>query len=354
VRAVSVLALWTAPASGHAQSVTCAPCGIVRTDIAALDAAAKPDLEPKQWASVVRLSDGRFLVAPVAEEGTIAEFSRDGHILRGIGRRGMGPQEFMPIAGVVPDGAGGVAVFERGSRRLTMLTSDGSIRSRVAIPFSPAATEVLKVRGLWLIAATSRLPEYAGAYFHLTDAFGVVKRSFGWGGPMEATRFNGSVPIRRAVAPRSSGGHWSVLITYGQADVLEEWDVNGKLVRRVDLARDWAPSTSSVPSRMLDRRAATIAVQEQPDGSLWVTTHVLKERRQSGGASNERGLPADLNEAYRTIVRAFDPRAGRLLASIELDAHVMTSAVGSMWWYTRERPSGEPVTQVFRLSLKRR
>ena len=340
------LVLGPAAAAAQTQRFDCAPCRIVRTEIAALDAAAQPDLEPKQWASIVRLRDGRFLAAPVAAEGTIAEFSREGRIVRGIGRLGMGPQEFMPIASIVADGDEGVAVFERGSRRLTMLAGNGSIRSRVAIPFSPAATDVIKTGGRWLIAATSRLPQYAGAYFHITDASGAVTRSFGWGGPMEVTRFNGSVPIRRAVAPRSDGGHWCVLITYGQADVLEEWDASGSLVRRVDLARDWPPSKARTTTPAFDRRAATIAVHEQSDGSLWVTTHVLKDRQPAGAASNEHGLPADLDEAYRTTVRAFDPRAGRLLASIELDGHVMTGAVGSMWWETRERPSGEPVGSV--------
>ena len=77
-------------------------------------------------ADVTRLQDGRFLVAN-AGSGELKFFDPRGGFLRSFGRRGEGPGEFRNLKKVVEWESGGIAAFDVGLGRVTVLSGDGEL-----------------------------------------------------------------------------------------------------------------------------------------------------------------------------------------------------------------------------------
>lgn len=74
------------------------------------------------------LSDGRIAVA----DGGLLEirvFGRDGVFLKGFGRSGRGPGEFMNISGMWTTSQGHLAVWDSQIRRVTLLNAQGELES---------------------------------------------------------------------------------------------------------------------------------------------------------------------------------------------------------------------------------
>lgn len=114
---------------------TCSACSMRLLPVATLQADQAAST-PRFPVTVVRLTDGRYAMAPTFERGTASVFGVHGELVGVVGGFGGGPGEMEDVQAVVPWGGDSIAVSHDGSR---LSLFDAALRySRSVILDSPS------------------------------------------------------------------------------------------------------------------------------------------------------------------------------------------------------------------------
>ncbi|MES2305613.1 MAG: hypothetical protein V4558_08900 [Gemmatimonadota bacterium] len=231
---------------------------------------------PRDPTSVVQGADQLFYVAPMSEQGRVGVYGWDGHLVRLLGRTGDGPGELRWAASVAaaPDGSLGVLDFNR--ILWYPLLGGAPITQVLDQPLGEFRTLALPGRGL-VVATEQSMP---GRAFVYVDSLG-NRRDFGDSLKARATVGDGFAPHSLAA---SGGGHFYAMPWYNTPRI-DEWDTNGRLLRRYQLPAPWFTPYGIEPLRELQRvgvRGLRLAISSSAwrdrAGLLWTITNVADPR----------------------------------------------------------------------------
>ena len=341
------------PASRLPWTVAPAPS----VDIGALEGEAAYQLYQAQDA--LRLDDGRILVAN-AGGGEIRVFDDGGGHLATWGRQGEGPGEYMaPTALSLWPGSDSVAVWDRRSQRLTVLTSDGALGRTVTFPARETMQSVNFVTALStgdLVVSGLQFRMESQGLSRLPTTFATVTRDGDF--RAELGTFPGAETMIQASDDRVAitqvpFGRTTVAAAVGDAMIMapnERFelpfrDPAGALRRIVRVGIDPTPLSPEIWSAEVERRVANAPEQAQP--GLRSSLEGLPERPESLPVfdkilSDPAGhvwvrlyrKPADADVAHRWLVL---DATGQVLGWMETPAALDVYRIGVDYLLGRTR-----------------
>ncbi|MFO7895259.1 MAG: hypothetical protein R6U63_16215 [Longimicrobiales bacterium] len=250
----------------------------------------------------IRLGGGGYVAGRTAEPGVVAVYDSLGGFRRTLGHAGGGPGEFrQPQAFFGP--LGQTWVVDPGNARITVLDANGhpinDFRYNGRVFYTaPLDSSRVVVSGPMESGGT-----YSPYAFHIMDSRGRVLRSFA---PWPANRQNRRV----AVTP------WgTVVATYEDRYVVEEWSIQGELLRTLTRDVSWFPPGSRPGFR--EPGLANTAVDET--GRLWIVLIRPKPGLQPIRRNRPvRGLET-LTENADAVVEVIDMSTAEVVARGERD-----------------------------------
>jgi hypothetical protein len=318
------------------------------TKIAELGGIATDSADVLPLSKVAVDSRGRYFVAPVSSRGQIAVYNRLGRLEQTIGRFASGPGEYRLI-GTVKSGAGdSLHVFDFGLLRHSVLSPDLTYVRATAIP-GPFYDAVFSGNGNLLLAGPVATPAQAGFSVHLYDAEGNAMRSFG----ELRTPFTqeSQVFFYRPIALTVGDRVWIGTLNRYR---LELWDLQGNqlatFARHVSWYQEWTDPTSVnvgiPPPRMW-------ALSQDSIGRLWIVLAVpdarVRDRARPRVESPARAYQPE--RMFDTIVELFDPRTGRIIASLRDFGAPLRFIRDGVGYRYNERSDGSAFIEVVRLEL---
>jgi hypothetical protein len=309
--------------------------------------------EPK---SMVRMQDGRFIVAfyPMASE--VFEFDATGKFTRLFARTGRGPGEVTRASAIHRTDSDTILIFDSG--RVLRFNPAGEFVNAVQFP---AWVERVIDSGSGSLVINGRYPvrDAVEQPLHEVDRAWRITSSFG---AIEGVPLRPDLPYQahRLITPDGSGGFWAVRRT---AYELQRWTSSGELVQTWIRDADWfAPYE--------ERRA----ISPDRDPENWVTAiHALDSvrvlvfvqipqrdwRNHLGPArTTPSGLVLypewDVANVFDTRIELVDVVHGRVMTTI---IHPSTLYAFSDEQYVssyRQDESGTPFVDVWRLQVTTR
>ncbi|TVP53533.1 MAG: hypothetical protein EA351_15060 [Gemmatimonadales bacterium] len=331
------------------------PCGIEVTEIAMLggdDAGVGFVGRPR---SVARLSDGRFLLADFHDQDRIKVYAPDGRYERSIGRRGEGPGEFLSVASVSRLPGDTVEAYDSSLQRVVRLTPGFEVAGTQRLEMVGGGMAKTRLAGGWRIMNQMlRTPESAGLPIHAWDRDGAFVRSFGANPPIEDLR-NSHLHFRH-LAPASDSAVWSAhRIRY----VIEEWNVNGTMVREF---------TREVPWFLPGERGGFVDPESPPNpelgpihsdraGLLWVVVQVPSANWEEAlemlpdPYGRPQLVPGNPRQYQDSVIEVINPSTGRVVARTRTDHRIRGFVEDGMVYTYDETESMEPVVRILKLKL---
>lgn len=301
-------------------------CRVVAVRVAELMPSADGSHPDPYMFSVAR--DRRGIIYTAATQasapGSILIWGPDGSFRDSFGRPGEGPGELLGRSpGRVFIGRGD-SVFVREAGRISVFGPDGGFGRVVMNPVIGRDYGHLELTEQGLFLSSGPVPGADPSYwFHVADAEGEWVRSFGAIDenslpPLDRDR--GRVPSR-AIAYVGDGRFWAAPPPGAPAGyLLEEWTIDGELIRRFRRDASWMEGGESSTTR--GPLLPTFRVVADRDGLLWVTAVVKDPRWRPMDADELRAAEENseiMSELYDIRYEVIDPSSGILLASGLID-----------------------------------
>lgn len=319
-------ALAAQPNTTIADTAVCSNCSLDLRLSAHLAMPSDSSAYPSWVSSVTRNARGQYLVTPLDNLGTFAVFSPEGRFDRTVGRVGQGPGEFRYAIQIRVGVNDTVEVLDQVHKSVSILGPQGSfVRS---VPLPGFASSVLRVRGDTLLVNSAVGTSAAiGNPFHLMTERGELLRSFGYDGtPYEA--------FGQAGASRSFaflGGRVLSLSPTSKEYVIEQWTLNGELLRRVHRANPWFGNpklqTQLLGLQVLDERYVVVVIRIQDVPSRTIA-RAGEEQKVLGFVEGERDVD--------TIIEVIEWSSLQLMARIRADEGLLPSATAGLLYRYRD------------------
>jgi hypothetical protein len=260
---------------------------------------------------------------------------------------GRGPGEFALIASLKVGPGDSLHVFDYGLRRLSVLSPSLAYVRASSIP-GPFADVVLTAGGGLLIAGPVASPSQAGFSVHRYGPGGEHVRSF-------AELQTPFTPQSQVFYYRPIARATEEIVWLGSLNRyrLELWNTQGKPVRSYQRIVSWFPEwtdPSAVDQAIAPPRVSALSQDSQ--GILWVVIGV-----PDANASRTPTRPESLSQHYRpderydSVIEAFDPRAGRVVASLREAGAPLRFIGGDLAYRFREKEDGSTYIEVVRVEL---
>lgn len=223
---------------------------------------------------IARDGAGRFYTGCcwIAGQGQVLIWDQNGDFLRSQGRLGEGPGEFpRGWLAFFPGADDSLYVFDTNARMTVFGPSGALSRTVSSPPISPMSQFATRLTDDGTFVSVG--PVWGGASehrFHVTDVDGALVRSFG-----EPTDLD---VMNAAVGYGSGRTFWALGDLGGEhAYVLEEWGLDGRLLRRFVRDAEWWPALREsgailgVPRIHLDSNGhiwLTFTVRESPSDTV--------------------------------------------------------------------------------------
>lgn len=294
------------------------PCRLVavRTGVRLTPAedGSRPD---PSWTSVALDSRGRIYTAATGQSGpgTVLAWNADGSFRATVGREGQGPGE-LGGRGLkrVYVGAGD-SLIVRDAGRWSVFGPDlafGRVMTSTALQRARDHVHPLD-DGRFLVTEPAPGAE-PGHWFHVVSATGEVVRSFGPADPA-AVADHGWDPANlppRASAYRGGATFWAAPAATADGEyALEEWSVDGRLLRTLRRTAPWLHEEVAVGPRMT--LPAFQLLNQDEAGLLWVLAIVQDPQSRDPGEEAPEGERDSAMFDLRWEV--IGPGAGAVLAS---------------------------------------
>lgn len=333
------------------------PCGIEVTEVAVLGGDEAGMGFVGRPRSVARLSDGRFLLADFHDQERIKVYGPDGTYERSVGRRGEGPGEYGSVAVITRFPGDTIEVYDDATfnDRITVLTSDFQVLETrsTGLPTGPLSMTTLP-DGSKVMNRMLPTPGRIGLPLHLVSPEGDLVRSFGADPPVEDLQ-NYQLGMRW-IAVASDSSVWSAhRVRYA----IEEWNVDGTMVRELTRHVPWFPPVERVgfvdaespPTPELGR------IHSDGSGFLWVVLRVpgaqweeaLEMRPDVYG--RQRLRPGNPRQYQDSIIEVINPETGRIVARTRLEHHVMGFIEDGLVYTYEQTDALEPLVRILELRL---
>lgn len=294
--------------------------------------------------AMARMQDGRFLVVPSVQQGTILVFREDGVFDRTLGQPGEGPGEYEVVRAIEASG-GGVIVLDSGGGRITELDEVlGLVR---VVSLSTAAGQMGLLRdgvvlvgparrgGVWRdrVSVLTTEGTEGGTFFHPTAQMG-----------------NREAPLRVRVASDMNG---SVALGSVEERLVHVWTALGDSLAAWSAATSEAQGVPGLPPARLE------ILRFDGQGRLWTVTDVPDARwaAVASGSGRRRGGPVlregVLDKAWDSVIQLWDSRTGEVLAAGRVDPSLLFLLGDGFAASYREDEQGFPFVEVWRLRVDR-
>lgn len=288
-------------------SAQCARCSIDLT----LTVSIGKDTDRELLAGIPALAlraDGRVVAAGVRPRGSLLVYDTRGNLVDSVGRYGQGPGEFLRISSLESLPGDSLLVVDLGTRRLTVLDPQNRYVRSFVLPYR--FNDFVAVSpSLWIVAGTSEVAGRVGYPMQRTNATGTDDRPFGRAFPVLRDRPSAS---QRAI----TGNSRSVWAVRPDRYELEEYDLNGSLVRVIDRIVSWFPDREFESSPDLWSAPADPRIRDlhlDAEGRLWVMAGVAKAGWRRSSQDTDRSFWA-YARAFDTIIEVIDVASNTVLA----------------------------------------
>jgi hypothetical protein len=328
----------------HAQSEQCDSC-VALSPVAELSTSVAP-IVPSRLQSVLRSSDGRFLVSHLFVDPQIAVYDSTGEFFRLYNATGGGPGEFDFSPSLFD--APGSDIWALEQNRLVRF--DATLRHletrNLGVQYLLSNLLVLSDSTLVLSARTSSPGDSVYAV-RLTDA--------DWSGSRTLERSPDRYGLA-LIAPAASGGFW----TLGTNQlVLRKYDGLGELSRSVELTsphfEPWqgAATTDGLEGFDAPPRPRHKLLYDAGRGRIVIMTRVAAQDWQPT-PSDRMFKPSEVDEnaKYDTIAAIVDVASGRTLSTTRFDAFLSSvDGAPDLVYVTRVDAVGHVVTTIYRIRV---
>lgn len=328
----------------------CSSCRIVRHTIRVIGRnAQEAELSPEGLIGALPLPDGGF-VGLAAGSGPPIHFPAAGGP-RLVGRRGRGPGEFISPAAIVPWDGDSLLVYDQTGRWTILSPGAEFVRQ--------APGEVVNAQSLVATGRGTLIANRRGGFFEVLDRDGKVVRIIGQR-PAAARMF----PADQGPRFLATDGATLWTVPFIGRYQIEAWDLaTGALRRRLERRASFYPPYERGVMPTPEVAPSPGAQGLFFDGEvLWVLIGVADRTWRRGLASRpvraEGGVMVypitDIGKAVDTVVEAWDPETGRLLASARFGEHLNALLPhGRLAIHLAEGPDGAMVSHLVRFELRR-
>lgn len=279
---------------------------------------------------------GRVLIYD-ASDRAVKVFDPDGRHLRTIGRAGEGPGEFQSVfyMGCLPDG--GLLIMDAQARRTSIFGPDGNFSSSYQWTTS-ISSPCLVGAGEYTVRETVRRENVSELYLKTHDFGGREIRAWG--------RF--TMPEFRTVTQRMGEGAVTMGVSVPQsprsilagddargrvyhclnsAYLIEVYDGEGRLVRKIDRPYEPQPFTDRDRQEILDRSASNPNTKALYEGMTFPAVKTVTEKIFADDRGDLWLMTAETKPGAATTLTAFD------IFDIDgvYDARVWLEAVPGSW-----------------------
>jgi hypothetical protein len=282
---------------------------------------------------------GRYWLTYAGGNSLPLVYRADGRFIRELGPRGDGPGEWRAPAFVMPVPGDSVVVYDSRRGTLSVLDADFEVRRTIASPPSspPYSLLVFDWPRMVFSKQPGRVelgPVYIPRPFQILDLSGPTAsaiRSFGGGFDFGVTE----------------AGPYSVWTWDYNPYRIERWNSSGEISTVIERHPAWFPEAERpplLPDAMPPGHLQ--GVHQDAEGRVWVFVNVPTKVWV-------RGTPLGnaMHEYFRTRVEIFDPAAGRMIATADLEAWVVAPLPGLRAAAYGTTPQGTPYVQIVQLAL---
>lgn len=291
-------------------------------------------------------SDGSIVTTDVTSRGPLLHWNADGAFVAEHGRRGPGPGEFADrgeLALLV--GRGDTLYVRDGTNRISVLGPNFEFIRAFQNPvrrWIPNTAHVLDDGSLLVTVSSAGAPA-AGRPRYSSTVVGTDGRVARRIVPIKEEVAAQSGPVDRPSAYAGGPSFWVATPgTAGETLSLEEWSVDGVLLRRLVRSPGWLP-TGGYPAGLDDSEPllpSYARITVDGEGLLWLVTRVRSSRWRP---LPERERDAKVrSEIYETRIEVIDPAAGVVLASSIAPYVTRASIPPSMFMFSGTRQSYLP------------
>lgn len=303
--------------------------------------------EPRQVVAFAH----RYLLVDQQERSVAYLFDDRGRFIRAVGRKGMGPGEFLNIRAVAVHADTALVLDERLAKESAVVASGGVVRERSVELHN--IESALMVGDRMIINANVPTARRAGIPIHSLGDNGRLDRSFDAGNASLLPENPWILP--RVLAPSVEGTFWAIA---RDAYVAERWTQEGRLLSTVEREAEWYPAHSVRPIGTAETPPPwTTGIREIGRDTIMVLILVaspgysalLGPRRMT-----PRGLRYDVSDRgalYDTVVEVLDLGERRVVARTVLDEYLLGFADDRTVYGYETADDGSPHVFVANLTL---
>ncbi|HEX6068991.1 MAG TPA: 6-bladed beta-propeller [Longimicrobiaceae bacterium] len=305
---------------------------------------------------IERVPGGHYLVVPVRRQDAVLVFDSAGRFLRNAGRSGAGPGEFASVQAIRRGRGDTTVVMDSGNGRLAYL--DAELRT--------VRTANLPVLGGWFgVLGDGRVVVMTGFGMRRSEPLDRLRllsptlepiRSFMQVGPSRPESDVADLRRRMAVSPDGI-----IALGHNNRYVVEIWDASGTHLRTLSRDPDWfAPPSPGRPGGGAAEPAPRLETPRfDGRGRLWTLSHVADANWRDALAPTKDVYGREVvtvrtgrqSDHLDTIVEVLDPKTGRLLAGLRIDAAVDLISDDGFAASYREDEVGQPSIDIWRFTL---
>jgi hypothetical protein len=294
---------------------TCAACRINVVRQFTLDVETAGALLEDWPIKVVMSSTGRIALVVKGGRGLPRLYTREGKLLRVLGREGRGPGEFVNAVGIGFGGGDTLHVFDLSTGRRSLFTQDGAFVRSMSYTI-PSILVALESSGNTIVTSSN------GDRFTVVNAIGNTVNTFGQQPrPTVGTRTPSTI-----ISSSRPNQFWSAV---SHTFVMERWSVEGQRLTVFARQGPWLKvGVRDSDGTYGQEPTPTVAdVREDADGRLWLLANLphANWRRGLGNVNTARGFAhfpdRDFGRLYESRIEVIDPERGRLLQSVVLPGY---------------------------------
>jgi hypothetical protein len=297
--------------------------------------------------TVARPTSGHYWVASAVSPGEIAVYSEHGQLLRTIGRRGQGPNEFGVITRIRGLNDGQIAVVDQGNARIAIVTEEGRALNHLHI--GGQLHDIHRVGDRYFVQAGVPGAGRLNHPVHRLAADGSIERSFG--APDEPpSQYLALAPRATALDPVT--GHlyiadrnqYRIIVTNAAGEVVRI------LERRVGWFTPWTEPRRGEP--FANPPSPVIAsIEFDENGLLWTMANIPSSGWRT--VPQEQRADTSLDQLYDTMIEVIDVRAGTVLATARSPRLMWRYLAPRAGYALRQAETGDVVVDVWLFNLAR-
>jgi hypothetical protein len=293
---------------------------------------------------LARLSNGSFILSPLAVNPQLVLFGQDGQMLSSYDEAGSGPGEFE--SGPWPFVGPGDTIYAVDRQRLLRFDSNLNPLDTKRMDLPVRSGLVFLSEGRLLTDGRRRLNPTMISPVSILDSNGIILRSLE---PIEAEHGVGVTLL----AESSGGGFW--LMRSNDSEIRRR-SPEGELETSVEVQREWFQEWSEyLPGEgiTVPPRPYNSSITEIPPGRLLITTWVPEAEWEPVSSDGSfRPTEIDWSDYYDTIFEAVDAQTGEVLASSrEEKALYLVRGTRDHFHSAREEDDGHIAHEVCRVAL---